>query len=305
MVVLSFTKTGHYKELLSESYWEIHEAAWILSGCEEFEGWYNLRPACTAIVKRNSFGLIPKGFLNSLVPEECYRKYGLILMKLFEVSQKDGIEVIPFKLEYLERNWKDPKYSKFPKKHAYFLSSEDLIAIAVTEGILLPIELQIAFGAYQLRTTTPLSVPDKRRIQRESIAKAFWFKYQDDTISGICRRISKLKKYKQFSFLHDSLNRTRVVVTKMRPRSVSEHLQPPGMSFDGGGVAFDFAYLNVAVNIIADLLRASKEITSGSELMQHPLIRCWGSVGGSFVSQIVKFCLRGVIDDLEQSVAQD
>jgi len=281
-------KVESYKAYLQYPYWALPEVMALLRGYTEFSLFFNLHPSLWVLFGRESYGLIAvpemdKDYGNT----PCYEE-------MWSAIEKNKICGFPIQMQGCGFGSK--------VNTTYILSPSDVIAYSVTTGILLPKELQIAAGVYQIHTVNKsISQPEEKEIKREAVALAFWHKYPCFNVSEICRRVSRLKKFPGFDFINDSENRARKVVTNLKPHNGEAHLYVPGVieKYDEI-VAFDFQRLKIVVNTIADLLMLANSQITEQEILQHPLISSYIGEGGKEVEKIVEFSLREIFKILYQ-----
>jgi hypothetical protein len=268
------SKIDLYKVFLRERYWEIREAVYLLNGCTAFECFYNLEPTIERIIERKCFSVIPEdSFLDKTSEQIQNDNFEYTLQKLYKFIKNDRVTNLPIQLRCME--YLAPKSCPFLRNHTYFLSSDDILAIAVTEGIALPLELQIASGLRQVSNSSPLSISDTKEIQRQAVAQMFWYKYPKESICGICSRMESLRGAGRFKFLHDSQQsqtRARVLAKSIKPINANElpHI-PHIIDRQEESVVFDFAKLKIALSALADLVLID-HVESPFELLSHPLI---------------------------------
>jgi hypothetical protein len=197
-------KVEQYRAYLHEPYWEMHEAAYLLSGCVAFEGFYNIPPDQRIAIGRDQFGLMPEGALDSSV--ESFHKLKALnkghdaFMSLLRIAiEEQGVQILHHKVEFMSWRMKMESHPSF-NNHTTFLSPEDALAIAVTEGMILPHELQVASGLYQLPRQR-LTKPMEKLIKRLAVAQVYWHRSEKPSIEEVCRAMSGLRKYPQYEFL--------------------------------------------------------------------------------------------------------
>ncbi len=177
------------------------------------------------------------------------------------------------------------------------------LAIAATEGVVFPREIQIASGVYQDPRTEKdsLTCGIVNTLRRSVVSQLFWYHNPRMNISQICREISRvrdaappeLKNY--LSFLNDSKMRSRVDVKKTTPVSDSSLPVIPGvMREEKGAVLLNFPQLKVVLSTLAYLLSIRKVKTS-LELIHHPLVAMYNRNNSRTIDYIIKFCLQNYI----------
>jgi hypothetical protein len=287
---MSKAKIEKYKLFLQKTYWELNEGVELCCGCTEFAMNYSLDPELSKAFGLDNFNFLPSRMLEeqlsenkNLGTENISREYFERLYNLTLAAIVSGqMEAHAIKLSSLslsEENW-----------ITYLVKPFDMIASAILNGFILPKELQRACKIFQAQKEAKiLSEPLRKQIQREAIVLAFRYKYPEDSISEINRKIAKLKRHKDFSFLHGSSNRAREVVKSIQSAS----LTIPGVMMEiGNRVAFDFQRLDIFLNTIASLLFRSNAATRELDLLNHPLIRFYSEKGGKQMEKIVRYSLR-------------
>lgn len=293
-------KIEEYKTLLRKPFWELREAVFILNGETDFMMEYKLDPTISKALGLESFGLLPENDF------ECHKvkhkkPYGFnFYMVLVKKIENDEIFAYALKLFGI-------KYSLQPNRHTYLIYPHEVIAVAVTEGFILPKELQIATNLYQIdQYSKSFSEPIKKQIRRQAITQAFWHKYPQETISGICRRINRLKEYKReeksFEFLNDSKNRNRKIVKDLKPPSTGITLCIPGsIKRQDNYTAFDFQRVKIIIETIAKLLFLANKNLTDQELRNHPLITCYVLEAGYQAERIINFSLSNTLEAIHWS----
>jgi hypothetical protein len=292
MIILSFDeKVEIYKKYLAYKHWTFSEAVALLSGFTEFSIYYNLHPEMRPMFGRDRFGLVPKD--HTLKISENVNKHGdadKMIDLLCRAIKKDDITAFSIKMIGCECVYSDGV--------TYFFNPKEIIALVVTQGLKLPRELQVAAGVYQI-DPQPFTEPTKKQVKRQAVVQAFWHKYPYFSISEVCRRLEKLKTFRGFEFINDSVNRNREVVKVSKPTISETYLPIPGV-FEGrdGIFSFDFQRLNIIVNKIANLLMLGTNKITGKDLTNYPLINFYISIGGKEVESIVNFSLRATFEYL-------
>lgn len=322
-------KVEKYKQALKYPFWTLSEAEYYLSGNVEFYWFYHLHPIERKIFDRHCFGLLPmreeyadgkleKEILHALETKEtslfkdsdiitkkkgvmiCRRPKHITKIKPGPIEKliletEEGANQFKHKITLFSLKLRGGVEYSCLGKFMYFFDPHEFIALAVTEGIKLPLELQKATGLFQTYNSKPLSESSKKQVMRQAIAQAFWHKYPDFSISEITRRFSKLKNFygNSFGFINESVNRNREVIRALQPKDSKPVLLLPGIVQKNDGIlAFNFQKLKIAVNIIAYLLiRTNNKITE-NEILSHPLIGSYINLGGDKLKYIIEYSLR-------------
>lgn len=228
------------------------------------------------------------------------RNFEAIVDKLWSVAESDDIQAHALKTHFFARGNK-----KKPKKYTYLIHPRDAIAFTIAQGFILPIEFQVAVCLYQIgnetqKTHISLKKGLKKKVQRQALVQAYLHKYPDFSIAEICRRLTRLKRYPGFEFIHDSEKRNRDVVTEVKRQSTCHFPMVPNLLVQEGEIVkFDFERLHIAINTIAHLLQLSNGDITSQELLAHPLIEHYSSIGGKAVKDVIKFSLKDSLHILD------
>ena len=256
--------------------------------------------------------------------------------KIYTTIQREKIRVRSFKLD--KGIWRTSCLAKthpYLIKHTYFLHPDDAIAIAITEGIQLPFELQIASNLYQTKKPTKAKKGGwKNETKREALAQVYWYENPQGTIQGSSRKAFWLKmlskdekalcktvtskqmtkmdrrnfetyeRERGFEFVNGSVENTPKNRGRIKSIQRSNDLLPtiPGVMIKKENhVAFDFMNLKVVLETVADYLCFCDPCTTPEELLSHPLIQMYSQEGGIALSKIIEFSLQETL----QSLCQD
>ncbi len=314
---ISDAKIEQYKIALKRDYWELHETAYFLSGSLDLGLRYGLDEETAQFLKTESFGLAP-----SFGEASDEAAYTLIVEKIYTAIQKEKIRVRSFKLDKgLWRNSCLAKKHPYLIKHTYFLHPSDAIAIAVTEGIELPFELQIASNLYQTKKPTKAKKGGwKNETRREALAQVYWYENPQGTIQGSVKNAFLLKmlsqkardrcktvttkqmtkidrrnfetyeREREFEFVNGNGENTPKNRGRIKSIQRSNDLLPsiPGIMIKKEGhVAFDFMNLKVVLETVADYLCFCDRCTIPEELLNHPLIQMYSHEGGISLNRLL------------------
>ena len=320
---ISQDRVEKYKTWVQETYWEIHEAAALLSGSVEFWDWYNLLdPIAEATTKRKSIGLSSNEMFSA--NEEWFTRYNVNKELIYDFVCQGKVEIVHAKIKYIMRG---SERHPFFKSHTCFVSAVNVIAFAVTEGVILPLELQIASGLYQSERRYAWTEAMMKGLQRQAAAQVFWYKKPRESIEGICREMRTLREsfrvfhrnsrtikpemVSRYKFLRKfDKKKDRVNLNFKRERDDIKHLRPvegsllpqqiPGIILEvGGHPVFDFQQLKVVVSTIADVLMMIGDVKSRTELLGHPLIRLYCHKEEPLFEKVVVFCMGDILENIE------
>jgi hypothetical protein len=321
-------KLEQYKTVLKRDYWELHEAAYFLSGSLDLGLRYSLDEETAQFLKTESFGLAPS--FGEALDEDAYTQ---IVEKIYTAIQKEKIRARSFKLDKgIWRNSCLTKKHSYLAKHTYFLPPDDAIAIAVTEGIQLPFELQIASNLYQTKKPTKAKKGGwKNETRREALAQIYWYENPQGTIQGSVKNAFLLKmlsrkekvrcktvttkqmtkidrrnfdtyeREREFEFVNgngENTPKNRGRIKNIRPSNDLLPTIPGVMIKKENHVAFDFMNLKVVLETIADYLCFYSLSTTPEELLSHPLIQMYSQEGGTPLSKITEFSLKETLQSL-------
>lgn len=259
------SKIEEYKTLLKKPFWELYEAFFFFSGITDLKFRYRLDPSLVKFYGINSIGLWPnldfEGDRDIFISKP--------FQELFKAIVGDEIDAHAIKLQHFSRSYKG--YDN----DAYLVKPMEITFLAVSQGIILPIELQIAANLHQIPRRTRISKTEEKRIKRLITAQVFWYKFPGENISQICQKIDSVKKKRGFDFVHGSANRLRDVVKQARPHPkkgfscISEVMDQKGEKF-----RFDFYYLKILLDMMG-LLYPKIKI---KERLSHPLLKPYTDV---------------------------
>ncbi|MBA3815854.1 MAG: hypothetical protein H0X29_04910 [Parachlamydiaceae bacterium] len=321
--VISDEKVEQYKTALKRTYWELHEAAHFLFGNTEFALRCNLDPNSAEFFHTANFGLIPCSWEAS--NQDAYDQ---ILEKIYTAIQNEEIWVYSYRFcKAISIEGSFAKKHPYLNKHTYFLHPDDALAIAITEGIQLPFELQIASSLYQTKKPTEAKKGGwKNETKREALAQIYWYENPGGSIQEFVRQAYQLKAESQkkygsctitrsvggilykstkkgkFEFINGNgentpKNRGRIV----KNIKCSNELIPPIPGIivrKDEYVAFDFKNLKVVLETIKDHLCFKNPAITSEELLSYPLIQIYFQAGGAPLNKIIEFSLRHTLEDM-------
>lgn len=316
---ISNEKIEHYKKSLEEPFWELHEAAYRLSGVTEFAMQISLDSEDEKKLQRKKYGVGPSCLLDtpSKGTNIIAERYALILGHLIEAMQNRRLVChrLPLYFKHEEGFTSIYEYNSIQanntpclKDHTYFLLPHEVIYITVSLGIVLPIELQIAGSIYQIvqPTPQPLSKRQINDVKRDAVAQAYWWSFPNENISTICRKINKLKTETDFDFLHSS-NYEGKKDTNMRPRTSVQKMQseipgeikwiPEVIQKHEDAVHIDFQRLKLVFNVMMKMMLLKKHFLQIEEFLAHPLISLYSSAGNQ-TQKLVSLCAKDALNDL-------
>lgn len=298
-------KEEDYNDFLKRTYWEMHEAAFLLCGIFHFPFHNTLEPLLANSFGLQSYGAIPYEKNGKNISKKSFALYLSNLEKIYKAIQCNELPAHALKIDFSFRH---------PKGITYLMTPDDVIACAVTKGIVLPKTLQFVANIYQINESRKkLSEASKNLLRRQAIAQIFWFENPKETISGICRKIYEFKdslddsfsfinKF-DFDFIYKSQNRTRFIVQKLKPKAGNDFpIVSETLEWQKEIVAFDFQKLNVVLDTIGLLLILKNKVKTSIELLNYPLINIYGTLGGKMVEKVLKFSLKSLLEILEQGV---
>lgn len=320
---ISNEKVEQYKIALKRSYWELHEAAHFFFGNTEFAMRCNLDPNSAEFFNTANFGLVPRSW------EASNRDaYDQILEKLYTAIQNEEIWVYSYRFcKGISIECSFTKKYPYLNKHTYFLHPDDAIAVAITEGIQLPFELQIATGLYQTKKPSKAKKGGwKNETRREALAQVYWYENPGGSIQEFVRSAYQLKaesrkkygsytitrsvggvlykssKKGKFEFINGNgentpKNRGRIV---KNIRCSNELISPiPGIMVKKEEyAAFDFKNLKVVLETIKDYLCFKNPAITSEELLSYPLIQMYSQAGGAPLNKIIEFSLKQILEDM-------
>ncbi len=297
-------KVERYRLLLGGPFWEICEASYFLLGQIDFVGFYNLEPEIQLRVKRERIGLIPEEFLE----EHTGTQFDLILKSLLQFALKDTSEVISEKLRFIRRS--NPIHSIL-EQHSFFLRPEDVLAIALTEGFILPFELQEASSLYQLgKNFRKLTTPNINKLKRSAVIQFLLHKNPGMSNGAVCREMVKLRieNPERFDFLRQHNKYGYRVNSGFKKERQDINLVSKSISniplvrnlFEecDGKVLFDFQSLKEVLRVVCDLIQQGGKIQTKKDILSHQLINDYIQRGGESIRKIITFCLRDFIENL-------
>lgn len=279
-----------------------------------------LDPEDAAKFKRKTYRFGPSCLLNEeetnmSIPIEKLRL--CILGGLIQAMQNQRITHHRFPLYFCQENeikkiyaYGNKQANNFPclKNHTYFLLPYEAIYIAVSLGIFLPIELQIASNIYQIQILTSQSLSKRQRneVKRDAVSQAYWWSFPNENISTICRKIDRLKTQTDFDFLHSS-NYERKKDTNMRPRASIQKMKPDVSSEikwipeviqkNECTVYIDFQRLKLVFHVMLKMMLIKKPLLQLEEFLVHPLISLYSCVDNQ-AQKLVSLCARDTLNDL-------
>lgn len=276
-------KIQKYRQLLSRPYWELREGIAFLCGCIDFGLSYNLESEISKAYGISDFSMRP---LNCNDKKFC-GEFNSLLKLIFNAAKIDQIDAKAIKLFKIE-------YSDPPENYTYLLKPYELIAFTVTQGIIIPSELQAALNLHQIEIKrSSLTKPLKKKVMRDAVAHALWYKHPEASISEINRKYYSLRNYREYDFINDSKNRSRTVVAKFKPLSTNVLPTVPGTIEQRKGLpAFNFQKISIVLKTLVNLISLAKPHLIYEEILQHPLINCYQPLENQALAVIIDFCLK-------------
>lgn len=307
-------KLKAYQLYLKRPYWELREATALVRGVTEFGMKIRLSKELAKAYDTESYSVLMHD--NPIAIDE-----ELLSIFVTAIQEKVILANIINQPNSFECD------EGFPlQNYTYLIEPYEFLAYAVTEGILLPKELQIASGLHHAQKPTYAKKNGWiNEAKREAFAQICWYKNPNDNCSELTRKILnfnksiygkrviiqkklkqesqetwRLSQLKEFEFLYDSEKRTWDIANSVKPPSPSMVPAIPGLvqKYDNI-VAIDFRHLKVVLNTIADLLLLKNPVQSPQELLSHPLIGMYTIDGGVSVEKVVKFILRNQLEILQ------
>lgn len=310
-----------YRQVLQKEHWELREAVYLLCGVIEFVGYYSYYLENELVIGKKFFPLIPKGYsrLFGSTNEEIKdlnnktQKFDEYLQIMYQSIQLGEIEANLIKTRFISFEGDSEKKYPLLKGQTYLLSPKDVIANAVTNGITLPIDLQVVTSLFSNANDNHLSLGKINETKRNAVARVIVYFHPNKNKSEITRIMASIKnRYpKQYSFINTcdfsndkrgTSNRIRKAVTRVKSSdSQGNVLEIPGViERDGEGIYFDFQRMEIALSIVANLLVIKYNDISSKEILLHPLVSYYADIGGEAVKQIIEFALKGFLNDLDQ-----
>ena len=285
-----------YKKYLEEPFWELHEAAYLLCGIIDFEinvfltdkevetfkrKTYNLGPSCllrnTESKKNIAIEKLHNTVLDSLIHSVKNRDIYSSELPLYWNQDNKNVR-------FIEYNFKQTIDLPHFKNHTYFLLPIEAIYVVASQGICLPIELQMASKIYQIPTssTNPLSKGQINKVKRDTVSQVYWWSFPNESISGICRKLVRLKACGGFEFLHSSNYEDGKRDTNMKPRDSVKQMKPKAsgeiiwisgvLQRNDGLMQIDFQKLKIVFQIVMNLMLLKEPYIQLEDFLAHPLI---------------------------------
>jgi|GEM_PF-4874794 len=299
-----------YRKHLSLPYWEIHEAAFLLTGHLDFSLSFEIEPEDQEKVQRVEFHYWPIALTNDRDFQREPEEVAIILNTLCAGIEKYRVNAEEIRIRYHDFSLAK-EHPSGQKDRTLFLKPYELLFTALSEGIKLPPALQIASGLLHSDDHSPLSEAKSEPIKRLSIAAIVAFNKPELSIAAVCRQLDDLKainweyaiwedgkqkmeKRKPFDFLRSpgAEKRSREDVIEVK----KELPKIPGIESES---KFHFPKFAVAVKTIAECALHLK--FTEDEIFSYPLIKTYTENTSPAIEQFMRFALRSHLDFLRKT----
>lgn len=329
-------KVETYEKLLKKPYWHLFEVAEYVSDVTSLDIFEFLPPMLQEAfqLKRLPIGS-HAAFHEEGRQDVCIDNYDRILRIIYNSIQKDKIEAYPVTITFMGRG--SSIENEFPhlKNLTYLVRPLEALYLLITEGIILPKELQSVLQISQISNAGVFTKGSLNNLKRDAVSQVIRFENPEDNLKRHRERLKKLremlkinrsierffeqqkvtsKNYESFwkqdfsdlslalHFLHtDTGNRPATAFSNTKPdaEGALPHIPFVMQEQEEHRMAFDFQKMKEALKIVSALLLFKYENLTSKDLLHHPLIQMYGSAGGDSVTEITKFILKDILKTLD------
>ncbi len=277
-------KVQTYEKLLKKPYWHLFEIAEYVSDVTSLDIFELLPPMLQGAfqLKRLPIGS-HAAFHEEGRQDVCIDNYDRILRIIYNSIQKDKIEAYPVTISFMGRG--SSIENEFPhlKNLTYLVRPLETLCLLVTEGIILPRELQSAVKISQISDVKVITKGSMNSLKRDAVSQVIRFENPEDNLKRHRERLKKLKEVlkidhsigkflqhqkekskdsisfwkKNFNdlslalhFLHtDTGNRAATAFSNTEPVTDGSlpHIPSVMQQQDGNRIAFDFQRMSAAL----------------------------------------------------------
>lgn len=288
-------KIERYKSHLSKSLWELRESALLMCGVTEFRNKHLIfPPELSGMLGIESFDFLPDVNMLEKSSSSAINQYSYELLERIE-GAIDASSLWSFRISHAKH------------KFTYLFEPAHLLGYILTQDIglfpkfKLPLPLLTAADLYPLECSIELD--KKKDVQRDAAVHFYQYSNPSATQIEISDKLIDLKVCAQkrglpdlFGFIfgsRDSKNRMVAHIKKIRDKY-------PGVSETVPGVIenqehtrkFNYKRLQIALEVIANILFFNTPDLKDEVLYENPLISCYFLKDNPIHNKIVKWYLN-------------